>query len=59
MVEEDLRGRSRAVVSDVIRATIIDHVINHGLSRGWSESAARSAPLNSGIYCEKFPENNG
>lgn len=27
-----LRGRSRAVVSDEIRATIIDHVINHGLS---------------------------
>lgn len=26
------RGRSRAVVSDEIRATIIDHVINHGLS---------------------------
>lgn len=27
-----LRGRSRAAVSDEIRATIIDHVINHGLS---------------------------
>ena len=27
-----LRRRSRAVVSDEIRATIIDNVINHGLS---------------------------
>jgi hypothetical protein len=27
-----LRGSSRAVVSDEIRATIIDHVINRGLS---------------------------
>ncbi|KAI2659957.1 Serine/threonine-protein kinase Aurora-1 [Labeo rohita] len=27
-----VRGRSRAVVSDEIRATVIDHVINHGLS---------------------------
>ena len=27
-----LGGRSRAVVSDEIRATISDHVINHGLS---------------------------
>lgn len=26
------RGRPRAVVSDEIRATIIDHVVNHGLS---------------------------
>ena len=25
-------GRSRAVVSDEIRATVIDHVVNHGLS---------------------------
>ena len=41
-----LRGRSRAVVSNEIRATIIDHIINHGLSRGWAESAAKSATLN-------------
>ena len=27
-----IRGRSRHVVSDEIRATVIDHVINHGLS---------------------------
>lgn len=27
-----IRGRSRAVVSDEIRATVIDHVVNHGLS---------------------------
>jgi hypothetical protein len=27
-----LRGRSRAFVSDETRATMIDHVINHGLS---------------------------
>jgi hypothetical protein len=26
------RGRSKAAVSDEIRATIIDNVINHGLS---------------------------
>ena len=26
-----IRGRSRAVVSDEIRATVIDHVVNHGL----------------------------
>ncbi len=26
------RGRPRAVISDEIRATIIDHVVNHGLS---------------------------
>ena len=51
-----LRGRSRAVVSVEIRATIIDHVINHGLSmREAGMSAAKSATLNSGIYCEKCP----
>ena len=27
-----MRGRSRAVVSDEIRATVIDHVVNNGLS---------------------------
>ncbi|KAL3969266.1 beta-galactoside alpha-2,3-sialyltransferase (sialyltransferase 4A) [Sarotherodon galilaeus] len=27
-----IRGRSRAVVSDEIRATVIDHVVNHGHS---------------------------
>ncbi|XP_038137819.1 uncharacterized protein LOC119781423 [Cyprinodon tularosa] len=27
-----IRGRPRAVVSDEIRATVIDHVVNHGLS---------------------------
>ncbi len=26
------RGRPRAIVSDEIRTTIIDHVIKHGLS---------------------------
>ena len=26
------RGRGRTVVSDEIRATLIDHVLNHGLS---------------------------
>ncbi len=26
------RGRPRAMFSDEIRATIIDHVVNHGLS---------------------------
>lgn len=26
------RGRARTVVSDEIRATVIDHVVNHGLS---------------------------
>ena len=53
-----LRGRSRAVVSDEIRAAIIDHVINKSWSineRGWSESADKSATLNSGIYRETFP----
>jgi hypothetical protein len=54
VVEED-RGKSRAVVSDEIRATIIDPVINHGLSM--REAGLRMQPnlqLNSGIYCEKF-----
>jgi len=49
-----IRPRPRAVVSDEIRATVIDHVVNHAWSlneRGWSESAAKSATLNSGIYC--------
>jgi hypothetical protein len=31
-VRRRLRGRSRAVVSGEIRATIIDHIVNHGLS---------------------------
>lgn len=26
------RGRGRTVVSDEIRATLVDHVLNHGLS---------------------------
>ena len=51
------RGRSRAVVSDEIRATIIDHVINHGLSMRETESAATSATLNSAIV-RHFLQNN-
>lgn len=38
-----ITGRSRAVVSDEIRVTVIDHVINYGPSmRGWSEIADKS-----------------
>ena len=36
------RGRPRAVVSDEIRATVIDHVINHGLS--YREAGLRVQP---------------
>lgn len=36
------RGRPRAVVSDEIRATVIDHVVNHGLS--FREAGSRMQP---------------
>uniref|UniRef100_A0A1A8PS80 Uncharacterized protein n=1 Tax=Nothobranchius pienaari TaxID=704102 RepID=A0A1A8PS80_9TELE len=28
------RGRPRTVISDEIRATLVDHVVNHGLRLG-------------------------
>lgn len=32
-MERGVQGRVRAVVTDKMRATIINHVINHGLSQ--------------------------
>ena len=53
------RGTARKVESDEIRATVIDHVINHGLSmRGsWSEGSAELAKINCGINSEGFHTN--
>jgi hypothetical protein len=46
------RREGRRAIFDEIRATLLGHVINHGLDheRGWTESPAQLESIYSGVH---------